>query len=772
MDVKIMPIVRGIILGGALATVGCVSVESTQKQLESSNPQEVQKAKETILHIVKYDELPSDAFRDRRGIAFDPSGEVEREAEQVKYVNLVSDNELLFKIIETARRDGVAAAAVKRIDLSKVGVGMEILRKSRRIRGVLIKEKTGPTFYQFMDKVIATLGDREMLDALELKLDAEVRKRIATRFVAASHKPEILRRAIEQWVDLRLGLLLDVDAQRAFVNGISDNELLLRIIEMSEKSQVIIEAAAKRIDLSETGVGMKLLKESQGGQEKERRSVLGKIAESIKGNGASAAFTEKVLATLNENELTSALKFEYCDKALKERIACRLISVSKDIPLLLSFCEWEWEVREKAILKLAEVPDKLPSSDVVGKILKAESQRTDQYYIVKDSTLRKGLFAQLSDEETVKIVVDGLKLVCLDESWDRDPLILDAMLVIPSLKDRKQMVKVVLKVFETIASLEERSRIPIGRLYFWDKKDSAKIVALCKRLPKFDDVTLEELICRDTVPTEAREYFIDAVSVEEAYQILFRGKASRSADELVLIKKLPQNRVDVNLYRGVWSDAAKKAVYKNLSPEARKVIDDEMEKAFAMICEKAKAVENETFTLDGFYLGMSFDDAKVVFSRHFPQFVMSVGADEETMVLEVPWQDSPFCYASVADKKVYQFNFGKKLLKKWYPYDVQTAAEWAYAYGREMKFNMKFKEIQRNETVFMLDESRHQAMFSQETYQYKHNTKEYRITYFGEEKIYTSGDGFVENFIKADVRKRLRHVRGDLGSLRVCIECD
>lgn len=769
MDVKIMPIVRGIILGGALATVGCVSVESTQKQLESSNPQEVQKAKETILHIVKYDELPSDVFRGQRDMAFDPSGEAEREAEQVKYVNLVSDNELLFKIIETARRDGVAAAAVKRIDLSKVGVGMEILRKSRRIRGVLIKEKTGPTFYQFMDKVIATLGDREMLDALELKLDGEVRKRIATRFVAASHKPEILRRAIEQWVDLRLGLLLDVDAQRVFVNGISDNELLLRIIEMSEESQVIIEAAAKRIDLSETGVGMKLLKESQGGQKKERRSVLRKIAECmecIKGDGASVAFTEKVLATLNENELTSALKFEYCDKALKERIAHRLIAVSKDIPLLLSFCELEWKyaVREKAILKLAEVPEKLPSSDVVGKILKAN--------IVKDSTLRKGLFAQLSDEETVKIVVDGLEFVGLDESWDRDPSILDAMLVIPSLKDRKQMVKVVLKVFETIASLEERSRIPIGRLYFWGEKDRAKIVALCKRLPKFDDVTLEELICRDTVATEAREYFIDAVSVEGAYQILSRGKASRSADELALIKKLPQNRVDVNLYRGVWSDAAKKAVYKNLSPEARKVIDDEMEKAFTMICEKAKAVENETFTLDGFYLGMSFDDAKVVFSRHFPQFVMSVGADEETMVLEVPWQDSPFCYASVADKKVYQFNFGKKLLKKWYPYDVQTAAEWAYAYGREMKFNMKFKEIQRNETVFMLDESRHQAMFSQETYQYKHNTKEYRITYFGEEKIYTSGDGSVENFIKADVRKRLRHVRGDLGSLRVCIECD
>ena len=86
---------------------------------------------------------------------------------------------------------------------------------------------------------------------------------------------------------------------------------------------------------------------------------------------------------------------------------------------------------------------------------------------------------------------------------------------------------------------------------------------------------------------------------------------------------------------------------------------------------------------------------------------------------------------------------------------------------------MKFKLIDKDTTVYELDMSRsYNVWFHQVSYQYKHNTKEYRLTYFGEEKDYTFHGGIGGAIIKGMAAKDFRYVRGDPGSLRAKIERD
>jgi len=308
----------------------------------------------------------------------------------------------------------------------------------------------------------------------------------------------------------------------------------------------------------------------------------------------------------------------------------------------------------------------------------------------------------------------------------------------------------------------------------WDKREEDKANNLIKKFPKLNDVTLEKVICKDKT---SWKYFSDAVPATVAYNVLLSGKAKTCEVELAMINKLPKEKIDMKLYDGARFAESKKAIYDAMSPEMKRHVAESSENAYKAICEKAKAAAKDTFELDGFYLGMSYDDMKIVFTHHFPKIDIKEKIDGEEKdsdyVMYIDGQRSPFCYATRKDKKVHQFNFGKKLLKKWYQYDVQTPMEWAHAYERETKIDMKFKLVEKDTTVYEMDMSRsYRVWFHQESYQYKHNTKEYRLTYFGEEKDFTFEGGIGGAIIKEQAAPRFRYVRGDPGSLRACIERD
>ncbi len=619
----------------------------------------------------------------------------------------------------------------------------------------------------------------------------------STRAQLSSSNPKEVQKAEQNILQIAKtgtdpsGLIqLETSQQLEYVNLVSNNALLLQIIDGTRKDE-LVAAAADKIDFSEPGIGMKILQhpsdligkvtrtESDDGNPYERRS--GRRNNNSAGSDASGqekSFMDKVLSSLSEDELRKAVELTAQNYELNREVAKKLASVTKDVALLVSFFDGDMErkidegARIGVVAKLAEMSDKIKDPKVIVKLLKAEESHIRKPYI-QSLDVRAKLLARLGESNAVKYAFHAVKHHYLSD-WNNDRMmpLEDAVSVAKFIKDKKSIVKIISDILVKIASYKQECRRSI--MMDWTSEDTKKEKALVARFPKFADPTLEEIICADEI---SWTYFIDSVSADVAYDVLVNGKAKTSALEVALVKKLPPNRIDMKVYNGVKFDDARKAVNAAMPAEVRKQAAEEAEKAFAGILEKAKAAAKETFELNGFYLGMSFDDMKIVFAHYFPEWQIKEAIDGEGKdadhVIYIPGQRSPFCYASVSDKKVYQFNFGKKVLKKWYKYDVQTYMDWALAYESENKIDMKYKGIEKDTTVYEDDMSNsYRVWFHQESYQYKHNTKEYRLTYFGEEKDFTVEGGLGGAIIKEMAAPRFRYVRGDPGSLRARIERD
>ena len=638
-----------IALAGALAIVGCVSVENTRAQLSSGNPQEVQKAENNIFRIAT-------TGKDESGfMQFDKK-------QQIEYVNLAPNNALLLKIIDNTREDEIILAAANKIDLTKPGIGMEILTQ---------------------------------------------------------HK------------------------------------------DMSQK-----------VRRAEPNDG-----EDRAARDKKAMSKGGKKGGSTSLE-TSTCFADRVFASLKEEELRTVLSSNDVDYSIKGDIANRLIETTQDVQLLASFYDGDFQnyipdyARKAVVLKLVTLADKISDGKILIKMLKAVDNHSLKDY-VKDPEQRAKLLSRMTEDDAVKYALEEIDHHSV-YSWNENEMFAleDAVLTTKVVKDPRSVVKIVSAMLAKIASYKKHCKD--SWTMDWGKEDDKKVATLIKKFPKFDDATVAGLICADD---SSWSYFIDTVSPAVAYSVLAGGKAKSCDLELALVKKLPKDKIDMKVYSGSRFADAKKAIYDAMSPEMKKQAAEAMENTYKTICEKAKAAAKETFELDGFYLGMSYDDMKIVFSHHFPKLAIKEEFDGEEKdadyVIYVDGQTSPFCYAKRKDKKVYQFNFGKKLLKKWYQYDVQTPLEWAYAYSRDNKIDMKFKLIEKDTTVYEMDMSRsYRVWFHQESYQYKHNSKEYRLTYFGEERDFTFEGGIGGAIIKELAAPRFRYVRGDQGSLRARIERD
>lgn len=187
----------------------------------------------------------------------------------------------------------------------------------------------------------------------------------------------------------------------------------------------------------------------------------------------------------------------------------------------------------------------------------------------------------------------------------------------------------------------------------------------------------------------------------------------------------------------------------------------------------AKSKSVETFELGGFYLGMAFEDVGKLVAYYYPEWkLLSKKDDDGDYVLYVPNQNSPLCFAD-KNGTVYQFNFGKKMLKKWYGFDVQTPEEWVRAFSRQHKIDMRYTRIEKTVNATYGFETIGSAFFHQETWQYKYNSKGYRITYFGKrETANFSGDMIRKGLVDDAVRAQTRYMSADEGTLRAAKEED
>ena len=570
----------------------------------------------------------------------------------------------------------------------------------------------------------------------------------STRAQLASADPQEVSRAKETVFYIATADYFDVRQQIEYIKLVPEREMLLRILDHARRGEVRAYAAEK-LNLSEPGLAMEIFT--------KHRDVL----HLVKG------YEGKVIGCLSEAELEKAYKCGHdlrLDENLWNRVAVALIAKTQKPSTLLSLYKdtyLKYETRMTARDRIVDVSDKLTDAK------RLELLEDRQTFSKLDA--RAKLLTGLSGKAAVEFVQKAIQRHSVT-SWLKGDLMPfeDAVIVTHKVKDPALVTRVVAAMLKALASYE-------GNDWGWDSDERDKEDKLLKKLPKFGDSVIESLICMDET---SWKYLANSISVNVAYAVLANGKAKSDELERKLVEMLPAAKVDMKVYKGVRFDETRKAVMAKMPPELKKAAAEDAEKAFHAICEKAKSAAKETFELDGFYLGMTFDDMKVVFAHHFPNLEIKEAIDGEGKnadhVIYVPGQSSPFCYAGVSDKKVWRFNFGKKLLKKWYSFDVQSPAEWAMAYGRATKADMRFKLIEKDATVYepMDMSTSYRVWFHQESYQFKNNTKEYRLTYFGEQKDFTCEGGIGGAVIKAMAEPRFRYVRGDFGSLRAQIERD
>ena len=417
--------------------------------------------------------------------------------------------------------------------------------------------------------------------------------------------------------------------------------------------------------------------------------------------------------------------------------------------------EWAWQI--------CRYIDN-PNEDVVQKMLdQDEKMGTDK---------RIQLMKKMSDDQIVKLALEPLKSYN-EFTWSGGNMkgLEQAIEFASYVKDEKNACRILARVLRKIEAVR---RACLGHvLGNWNSDDIKQASRLVERFPKVSDAAYGALACQEGM---GWKYLLNKITPDVAYLILTQRKAKCEEFETELAKMVPTEKVDMKVYESVHCDAAKKVIMTKMPADMKKSIEENNVKVFAAVEEKAKAAAKNTFELHGFYLGMDWDDMKVVLAHHFPDLEIKEGRDGESRdadyIINLSNQRSPFCYASVKDKKIYQFNFGKKMLRKWYSYDVQDFREWARTYSRENNIDMKYKQIEKEaEVTEPMDWSRsYTVWFRQESYQYKHNTKEYRLTYFGEERDFTGHGGLGGALIKEAAAPQFRYVRGDPGSLRAKIE--
>ena len=542
-----------------------------------------------------------------------------------------------------------------------------------------------------------------------------------------------------------------------YVNLTSNQDLLFRIIKDAYRGEVIA-AATGRLEFSKKGVAYEFIQENQ------LMDQLGKMEDKQR-----IALIERIVQNLTENELVDLIRDHkiYC----RDMLLNRLISITESPSLLWRMLEGDIRItsqRGNVERRLLSLLDKVTDEQLIEKILNARGESSLR--LVDTPSQRVLLLKKLPENKLVKMGLKGIKDHSTSEWNSNDLAALNSGIVISGcIKDSQSKVKILSSILVKLVEHYKECK----RGWGWDKGDDEKAQKLLSEMPVLSSQEIIELVCHDNFTWK---YLMEKVTADCAYDILINGKAKTSKIEIELIKKLPPQKVDMKVLSGVKSNKGKKAVMDAMPAAVKKVAQEFIKKAAIAIIEKSKEFAKETFELQGFYLGMSFDDMKTVFSYHFPDWKIEEAidgkGDDADHVIYIPGQRSPFCYASVKDKKVYQFNFGKKVLKKWYKYDVQNEREWARSYAREYRIDMKYVLLNKETTVNVpqadLSVQQYKAWLHQDTWQWKNNSKEYRITYFGEPKVKTAWGDVIEQ----QANYQFRYVRGDTASLRVTIERD
>ena len=401
------------------------------------------------------------------------------------------------------------------------------------------------------------------------------------------------------------------EMQMEYISLTSNNELLWRIIKESNSKAVLVTAADK-IDLSKKGFANELLT--------KHMETVGKVVaaqEAVRtrhGGSEKQNFFQKAFAQLKEPELVKMLESDQVHRhkgidstqvySLKEKAAQRLLELTQDADLLYRM--FDGNLKDKvgrdgpklALAKLAAMPDKIADKEKIIKMLEARDSHSLENYVT-NLEVRVKLISQLNEDDAAKYVLQQVRNHSIYD-WNKDRMLplQDAVAVTKIVKNRATLVRIVFAVASKIASYE--AECGSNMMMSWGSEDKEKAISLIKGCSKLDDKELAILLCAKGTPWE---YFIGSVSIDVAYNVLTNGREKSGYLESALVKKLPNDRLDVKVYNAVKSADAKKAVAEAMPENLKKQVAEATAKAFSDILNKAKAASKETFELDGFYLG-------------------------------------------------------------------------------------------------------------------------------------------------------------------------
>ncbi len=264
----------------------------------------------------------------------------------------------------------------------------------------------------------------------------------------------------------------------------------------------------------------------------------------------------------------------------------------------------------------------------------------------------------------------------------------------------------------------------------------------------------------------------DAKAIAEGIAELLKQDKISEDNVVKHVEALSDNEATITLYNAAKSKQLKQTIFRKLSPADRKVVREANIANCKKLIDSAKDKSKESFELGGFYLGMNIEDVDMLIGYYFPEWAISEKVDsddKDIRVVYVPQQSRPFCRAN-KDGKVWQLNFGKSILKKFFNYDVQNEEEWARAYSKQHNINLKYVYLQKDTTVNIpqadLSLQQYNAHLYQETWQWKNNAKGYRVTYFAEPKVVS----MYNNIIEQQALYQFRFISSDAGTLRVTID--
>ena len=100
----------------AMVFSGCISIESTRAQLASGDPEQVRQAKDNIVYVA------AKGGNQNRSYSM---------SERMSFLDLATDNDLLFQIADETSDAQIQLVALKKIDSKKPGIAAKVLKRFR-----------------------------------------------------------------------------------------------------------------------------------------------------------------------------------------------------------------------------------------------------------------------------------------------------------------------------------------------------------------------------------------------------------------------------------------------------------------------------------------------------------------------------------------------------------------------------------------------------------------------------------------------------------------